>query len=61
MPDPPEGWLVDSSGRRLRRHNGLWRYTIGQRAGFSGQSEPWYVAKKGVGASGEDVLIVPGQ
>ena len=43
-PDRP-GDIVDTSGRVLGRHNGFWRYTIGQRKGLGigGAGEPYYV------------------
>ncbi len=43
---PPErnGEIVDQQGRRLGRHQGLWRYTIGQRRGLGlPDASPWYV------------------
>lgn len=45
-PDRP-GDIVDLSGRTLGRHNGFWRYTIGQRKGLGigGAGEPYYVVE----------------
>lgn len=38
------GDIVDSKGRLIGRHNGLFRYTIGQRRGINcPASEPYYV------------------
>ncbi|WWD20918.1 tRNA (5-methylaminomethyl-2-thiouridylate)-methyltransferase [Kwoniella shandongensis] len=60
---PPEspGHLVNLSGKRLAPHKGLWYYTIGQRAKVANQLQPLFVAKKGVGENGQDILVVPGQ
>lgn len=58
---PPEpGYLVNLSGKRLAEHKGLWYYTIGQRARVANQLKPMFVAKKGVGEKGTDILVVPG-
>ena len=41
---PPQGKIVDSSGRVLGTHNGIHHYTIGQRRGLGiAHSEPLYV------------------
>jgi tRNA-uridine 2-sulfurtransferase len=43
---PADGDIVDSSGRRLGRHHGVHRYTIGQRKGLGLSSTvPLYVLK----------------
>ena len=43
---PPSGSIVNSSGRLLGRHQGLFRYTIGQRRGLGiPASRPLYVLK----------------
>ncbi len=40
----PGGEIVDSEGRRVGRHDGIHRYTIGQRRGLGiAHSEPLYV------------------
>ena len=39
------GDIVDLSGRRLGRHRGLVRYTVGQRQGLGLAGGPWYVAR----------------
>ncbi|PIE56171.1 MAG: tRNA 2-thiouridine(34) synthase MnmA [Desulfobulbus propionicus] len=40
------GDIVDTSGRLLGRHTGLWRYTIGQRRGLGlPDRTPWYVLR----------------
>lgn len=58
---PPEpGYLINLSGERLTEHKGLWYYTIGQRARVANQLKPMFVAKKGVGEKGTDILVVPG-
>ena len=59
-PPPSQGYLVDSEGKRLGEHQGLWYYTIGQGARLGGMSDPWFVARKGVGETGQDILVVPG-
>ncbi len=47
---PRPGDIVDLSGSRLGRHDGLMYYTIGQRhgLGLGGPGEPWYVVDKNV-------------
>ncbi len=41
-----EGDIVDTQGKVLGRHRGLWNYTIGQRKGLGiCASEPYYVKK----------------
>ncbi|OCF45605.1 tRNA (5-methylaminomethyl-2-thiouridylate)-methyltransferase [Kwoniella heveanensis CBS 569] len=59
---PPEiqGRLVLPSGEVVGTHDGLWYYTIGQRAKIANQPKPLFVAKKGVGENGQDILVVPG-
>lgn len=59
-PPSQQGYLVDPEGNRLGEHNGLWHYTIGQGARLGGMLEPWFVAKKGVGETGQDIQVVPG-
>ena len=58
-PDDHMGSLVDLEGTDLGVHGGLWRWTVGQRARVAGKSEAHYVAKKQVGPSGQDILVVP--
>lgn len=60
MPDSSPGNIITPSGEIISPHSGLWHYTIGQRARIPGKDERWFVAKKGVGEGGKDVLIVPG-
>lgn len=57
-PDTP-GKLITPDGRVMGSHDGLWHYTIGQRARIAGMEERWFVAKKGIGESRQDILIVP--
>jgi tRNA U34 2-thiouridine synthase MnmA/TrmU len=38
----------------------MWYYTIGQGAKLAGKNQKWFVAKKGVGEGGNDILVVPG-
>jgi len=58
---PAQGYLVDQEGKRLAPHDGLWHYTIGQRARIAGQLEPMFVAKKCIGDSKQDIMVVPGR
>jgi len=39
-----EGDIVTEDGRKVGRHNGLFRYTVGQRRGLGiSDTTPWYV------------------
>lgn len=43
---PEPGDIVDTSGRRIGRHQGLHRYTVGQRRGINcPAAEPYYVIR----------------
>ena len=45
LADEP-GDIVDTAGRVLGRHNGCWRYTVGQRKGLGiGGGTPYYVLR----------------
>lgn len=46
--EPHPGNIEDASGRIVGRHNGLWRYTIGQKARLGGFPEKMFVAQKQV-------------
>ncbi|WVQ86206.1 tRNA (5-methylaminomethyl-2-thiouridylate)-methyltransferase [Cryptococcus sp. DSM 104549] len=59
-PPSTPGYLTNLAGERLAPHNGMWYYTIGQRAKVAGQLQALFVAKKGVGESRQDILVVPG-
>ncbi len=49
---PGPGPILDSSGRRLGEHSGLYRYTLGQRRGLGiPYSEPLYVLRKDLKAN----------
>ncbi len=37
------GDIVDAAGRVLGRHEGYWRYTVGQRRGLGIPGGPWFV------------------
>ncbi|WP_243364699.1 tRNA 2-thiouridine(34) synthase MnmA [Fundidesulfovibrio terrae] len=53
---PGEGPVVLPDGREIGRHQGLWRYTIGQRKGIGiAWSEPLYVLDK---RADENALVV---
>jgi len=54
------GNLVTPSGEIVGKHDGMWYYTIGQGAKVSGMGVKMFVAKKGVGVDGKDILVVPG-
>jgi len=43
---PRAGEIVDTEGRLLGQHSGLWNFTIGQGARLPGQSHKMYVAQK---------------
>lgn len=53
------GDIVDASGRVLGRHNGIHRFTVGQRRGLElgGQAEPLYVV--GIDAATNRVIAGP--
>ena len=38
-----EGWILDCSGKKLGRHPGAFRYTLGQRRGLGLGGGPWFV------------------
>ncbi|OHA56776.1 MAG: tRNA 2-thiouridine(34) synthase MnmA [Candidatus Veblenbacteria bacterium RIFOXYD1_FULL_43_11] len=42
LPEKP-GDLIDTRGRVVGQHRGLWFYTIGQREGLGLSNGPWYV------------------
>ena len=48
------------SGEIVGKHDGMWYYTIGQGAKVSGMGTKMFIAKKGVGVDGKDILVVPG-
>ena len=58
---PAQGYLVDLEGNKLAPHDGVWNFTIGQRAKLGNQVHAMYVAKKSIGTSGQDILVVPGR
>lgn len=43
---PDAGDIVDTEGRLLGQHSGLWSFTIGQGARLAGQNHKMYVAQK---------------
>lgn len=59
-PPSSTGYLVDTAGKRYGVHRGSHYYTIGQRARVGGMDGRWFVAQKGVGESGDDILLVQG-
>lgn len=53
---PPEGDFVDTTGKILGRHKGIYRYTIGQRRGLGiSHKSPLYVLK--IDASKNSVIL----
>jgi tRNA-uridine 2-sulfurtransferase len=51
-----EGYLVDSGGSIVGRHQGHWRYTVGQRRGIGvSAAEPLYVLERR--ADGNEVVV----
>jgi len=63
---PVQGLIVHRSGQLLGRHNGFWRYTVGQRKGLGiAWSEPLYVleinaARNRVVVGEQQYLYAPG-
>jgi tRNA-specific 2-thiouridylase len=49
------GDIVDARGRVLGRHEGHWRYTVGQRRGLGVQGGPWFVHR--VDATRNEVVV----
>lgn len=46
---PKTGDIIDTAGKILGKHQGVWYYTIGQRKGLDiGGSGPWYVVSKDI-------------
>jgi tRNA U34 2-thiouridine synthase MnmA/TrmU len=55
---PNPGPIIDSSGRTIGTHQGLWSYTIGQGARISGMREKMFVASKDLETN--QIMVVPG-
>ena len=54
--EPAEGDIVDAGGAVLGRHQGQWRYTVGQRRGIGvSAAEPLYVLERR--AAGNEVVV----
>ena len=54
--EPAEGDVLDSSGAVLGRHQGHWRFTVGQRRGIGvSAAEPLYVLERR--AAGNEVVV----
>ena len=54
--DPAEGDVLDASGAVLGRHQGHWRFTVGQRRGIGvSAAEPLYVLERR--AAGNEVVV----
>ncbi len=43
-----QGSMIDSSGKEIGKHFGLWFYTIGQRKGLNVNGGPFFVLKKDI-------------
>ncbi len=57
--EPAEGDVVDASGAVLGRHQGHWRYTVGQRRGIGvSAAEPLYVLER---RAAENEVVVGGR
>jgi tRNA-uridine 2-sulfurtransferase len=57
-PSPQSGSIVDQAGQRLRTHDGIHRFTIGQRKGLGiATGTPMYVLK--IDAESGDVTVGP--
>ncbi|GAA5862245.1 hypothetical protein JCM3774_004836 [Rhodotorula dairenensis] len=56
---PSPGDIVTETGKIVGRHEGLWRYTVGERARISGLPEAVFVGKKN--ATDNTVVVVPKQ
>ncbi|KAJ3068491.1 hypothetical protein HDU98_008352 [Podochytrium sp. JEL0797] len=57
MQDTP-GRFVTVAGDAKGTHDGLAKFTIGQKARISGETEKWFVASKNVKTG--DIVVVPG-
>lgn len=51
LPEKPGSIYDIEKNRYLGTHQGLWRYTIGQKARIPGMAEQMVVAKKDVGTN----------
>ena len=43
---PKVGEIVDTNGKKIGEHQGVWYYTIGQRQGLNLAGGPWYIVAK---------------
>ena len=55
---PQQGDIVSLDGQVLAKHQGLWRYTIGQGAKIRGMHERMFVASKD--PLNNQIIVVPG-
>ncbi|KAF8495309.1 tRNA-specific 2-thiouridylase [Gautieria morchelliformis] len=55
---PEQGDIISLEGKVLAKHQGLWRYTIGQGARIQGMHERMFVASKD--PRNNQILVVPG-
>lgn len=55
---PKQGDIVSLDGKVLGKHQGLWRYTIGQGAKIRGMHERMFVVSKN--PENNQVIVVPG-
>ncbi|GAA5878388.1 hypothetical protein JCM16303_002756 [Sporobolomyces ruberrimus] len=54
---PSPGNIVDTEGKVLARHEGLWQYTVGEGARLSGLPEKLFVARKDIERNA--LVVVP--
>ncbi|KAI9098168.1 tRNA methyl transferase [Phlyctochytrium arcticum] len=55
---PKPGSIVSLDGQRKGHHHGMTRFTIGQRARISGETERWYVVEKDMASN--TIYVAPG-
>lgn len=59
MPPSDKGNIVTLDGVIVGNHDGLWHYTIGQKAKLGGMDQKYFVARKDAGKN--EVVVVPGR
>ncbi|KAJ9092795.1 hypothetical protein QFC21_006670 [Naganishia friedmannii] len=58
VPPSKKGNIITIEGVIVGQHNGLWHYTIGQKAKLGGMDQKYFVARKDAGRN--EVVVVPG-
>jgi tRNA U34 2-thiouridine synthase MnmA/TrmU len=56
---PVKGNIVTPDGVIVGQHEGLWHFTIGQKAKLGGMDQKYFVARKNPKTN--EVLVVPGR